>query len=247
MRIDVFTTFPEMFPGPLAYGVIGRALERGAVSLHVHDVRDACTDKHRVTDDTPYGGGGGMVMKPEPLFAAVESTLGAGPARPRLTLLSPQGRVFTHAIAVEYSRLEGFALICGRYEGVDERVRQHLVDDELSLGDYVVSGGELPAMVVIDAVCRHLPGVLGAPGAAGADSFAQGLLEYPHYTRPPEFRGWKVPAVLLSGNHAAIDRWRRREALRRTRERRPDLLARLKLSELDRRLLAELRREEDDS
>lgn len=245
MQIDIFTIFPEMFPGPLGLSMLGRAQERGLLSLRVHNLREACTDRHRVTDDTPYGGGAGIVMKPEPIFGAVESVLGTGDDRVPVVLLSPQGRRFDHALAVEYSRLKGFALICGHYEGVDERVRQHLVTDELSVGDYVLTGGELPAMVVVDAVCRLLPGVLGAPGAASNDSFADGLLECPHYTRPPEFRGMTVPAILLSGHHAEIARWRRRESLRRTLQRRPDLLKSLDLSVQDRRTLAELQSEDE--
>jgi len=243
MDLHVFTTFPEMFPGPLGHSILKRAEDRGLFSLTTHDVRAACTDRHRVTDDTPYGGGGGMVMKPEPLFAVVEQALGSGPDRLPVVLLSPQGRPFTHQVAVEYSQSDGFGLVCGRYEGVDERVRQHLVSDELSLGDYVLTGGELAAMVVIEAVCRLLPGVLGDPGAPHDDSFAHGLLEGPHYTRPPVFRGWEVPEVLLSGDHARIGEWRRRESLRRTLERRPELLETAALSPADRRVLDELRAE----
>ena len=204
----------------------------GALEVYAHNIRDWATDKHHTTDDTPYGGGGGMVMKPEPTFAAVEEVLGALPSCP-VILLTPQGRLFSQNIAFELSQHAHIALLCGRYESVDERIRQHLVTDAISIGDYVLTGGELPALVMIDAITRLLPGVLGDPGAAADDSHATGLLEYPHYTRPPEFRGWAVPDVLLSGNHAEIERWRRREALRRTLENRPDLLSKANLSQED--------------
>jgi tRNA (guanine37-N1)-methyltransferase len=239
MRFDVLTLFPEMFTGPLQESIIKRAQERGLISIHLHNIRDYATGRHRITDDTPYGGGGGMVMKPEPIFAAVEAVLGDEKGVP-VILLSPQGRLFTHTVAKELSRQRRLVLICGRYEGVDERVREHLATDEISIGDYVLSGGELAAMVIIDAVSRLLPGVLGDPGATFEDSYAWGLLEYPHYTRPAVFRGWGVPEVLLSGNHAAIARWRREQALRRTLERRPDLLERAALTEEDRAFLARL-------
>ena len=239
MRFDVLTLFPEMFTGPLQESIIKRAQERGLISVHLHNIRDYATGRHRITDDAPYGGGGGMVMKPEPIFAAVEAVLGDEKGVP-VILLSPQGRLFTHEVARELSRHPRLVLICGRYEGVDERVREHLATDEISIGDYVLSGGELAAMVIIDAVTRLLPGVLGDPGATFEDSYAWGLLEYPHYTRPAVFRGWAVPEVLLSGNHAAIARWRREQALRRTLERRPDLLERAPLTEEDRAFLARL-------
>ena len=239
MRFDVLTLFPEMFTGPLQESIIKRAQERGLISVHLHNIRDYATGRHRVTDDAPYGGGGGMVMKPEPIFAAVEAVLGDEKGVP-VILLSPQGRLFTHEVARELSRYPRLVLICGRYEGVDERVREHLATDEISIGDYVLSGGELAAMVIIDAVTRLLPGALGDPGATFEDSYAWGLLEYPHYTRPAVFRGWAVPEVLLSGNHAAIARWRREQALRRTLERRPDLLERAPLTEEDRAFLARL-------
>jgi tRNA (guanine37-N1)-methyltransferase len=239
MRFDVLTLFPEMFTGPLQESIIKRAQERGLISVHLHNIRDYATGRHRITDDAPYGGGGGMVMKPEPIFAAVEAVLGDEKGVP-VILLSPQGRLFTHEVARELSRYPRLVLICGRYEGVDERVREHLATDEISIGDYVLSGGELAAMVIIDAVTRLLPGALGDPGATFEDSYAWGLLEYPHYTRPAVFRGWAVPEVLLSGNHAAIARWRREQALRRTLERRPDLLERAPLTEEDRAFLARL-------
>lgn len=242
MRFDVVTLFPGMFTGPLEESIIKRARERGIVSIYLHNLRDYATDRHRTTDDTPYGGGGGMVMKPEPIFAAVESILGGEEGVP-VILLTPQGRLFTQEVAMELARHPRLVLICGRYEGVDERVREHLVTDEISIGDYVLSGGELAAMVVIDAVTRLLPGVLGDPGAVFEDSHARGLLEYPHYTRPAVFRGWEVPEVLRSGDHAAIARWRREQALRRTWERRPDLLEKAQLTPEDRAFLERLREE----
>ncbi|MBX3003629.1 MAG: tRNA (guanosine(37)-N1)-methyltransferase TrmD [Anaerolineales bacterium] len=238
MQVDVFTLFPELFPAYLEASILGRAQQANLLSVGVHNIRDYATDKHQVTDDTPFGGGGGMVMKPEPIFAAVEAVLGAPPAAP-VILLSPQGRVFTQAIAQELAQQPRLALLCGRYEGVDERVRQHLATDEISIGDFVLTGGELPALLLIDAVARNLPGVLGQVDGALTDSHATGLLEGPHYTRPAEFRGWSVPPELLSGDHARIARWRRQQALRRTAQRRPDLLAKAELSDEDRKLLDE--------
>jgi tRNA (guanine37-N1)-methyltransferase len=235
VRFDIFTLFPEMFRGPLDESILARARERGLLEIALHNPRDVTTDRHHIVDDYPYGGGAGMVMKPEPLFTAVEQAEVIGP----IILLSPQGRVFTQQIARELATEPRITLICGHYEGVDERVREHLVTDEISLGDFVLTGGELAAMVLVDAVTRLLPGVLAA-GSTEEESHTAGLLEYPHYTRPAEFRGWRVPEMLLSGNHAAIARWRRKESLRRTRARRPDLFARLELTPLDRKLLAEL-------
>lgn len=223
MQFDVFTLFPEMFSTYLNESILKRARDAGLLEVSLHNIRDYATDKHRTTDDEPYGGGGGMVMKPEPIFAAVETVLGAPPSCP-LILLTPQGRPFTQRVAEELAAAEHLALLCGRYEGVDERVRQHLITDEISLGDFVLTGGELPALAIIDAVTRLIPGVLGDPEAASKDSHASGLLEYPHYTRPPEFRGWEVPEILRSGNHAAIEKWRHEQSVMRTRERRPDLL-----------------------
>jgi tRNA (guanine37-N1)-methyltransferase len=223
MRFDVFTLFPEMFSAYLDESILKRARDGGLLEVALHNIRDYTTDKHHTTDDEPYGGGGGMVMKPEPIFAAVESVLGSPPSCP-VILLTPQGRLFTQQVAVELAASTHLALLCGRYEGVDERVRQYLVTDEISLGDFVLTGGELPALAIIDAVARLIPGVLGDPEASQKDSHASGLLEYPHYTRPPEFRGWEVPEVLRSGNHAEIERWRQEQALKRTQERRPDLL-----------------------
>lgn len=239
MRFDLFTLFPDVCRAYLQESILKRAQAAGRLEVAVHNIRDYALGKHLVTDDLPYGGGGGMVMKPEPVFAAVESVLaGAGPVP--IILLTPQGRPFTQAVAQELSGQPRLALISGRYEGFDERIRLHLATDELSLGDFVLTGGELPALAVVDAVARLLPGVLGDPTGAADDSHASGLLEYPHYTRPPEFRGWTVPDVLLSGDHARIERWRRQQALRRTFLRRPDLLAKLDLSETDRLFLGEL-------
>ena len=223
MRFDIITIFPEIFREVFEFGIIRRAVEAGLVGIKIHDLRDYTYDRHRQVDDRPFGGGAGMVMKPEPLFRAVEAiTHGAGDSAK--VLLSPQGRLFNQRVAEEFSRRERVVLICGRYEGVDERVVQSLVTDEVSIGDYVLSGGEIPAMVVVDAVTRLIPGALGCGESAEQDSFADGLLDYPHYTRPAEYRGMKAPDVLLSGNHAEIERWRRRKALQKTRDRRPDLL-----------------------
>ncbi len=207
----------------LETSILQRAQESGLISVALHNIRDWTTDRHHVTDDAPYGGGGGMVMKVEPIFAAVESVLGAPPGCP-LIYLSPQGRPFSTAIARELSTQPRLGLLCGRYEGIDERVVENLVTDQISIGDYVLTGGELPAMVLIDAVSRFIPGVLGDPDGANDDSFGNGLLEYPHYTRPEEFRGWRVPEVLLSGNHALVAKWRREQSMLRTRKQRPDLL-----------------------
>ncbi|MBM3135838.1 MAG: tRNA (guanosine(37)-N1)-methyltransferase TrmD [Chloroflexi bacterium] len=254
MHIDIFTLFPAMFQGPFQESILKRAMEQGLLSIAIHNIRDYATDKHHVTDDYPYGGGAGMVLKPEPIFAAVEAVLSQSAIANRqskienrkseipIILLSPQGRLFTQAVAQELAAHPRLALLCGHYEGVDERVRQHLATDEISIGDYVLTGGELPAMVIVDAVARLLPGVLDAASPL-EESHASGLLEYAHYTRPPEFRGWAVPEVLLSGNHAAIARWRRQEALRRTRQRRPDLLARATLTAADKQFLQELEAE----
>ncbi|WIG60304.1 MAG: tRNA (guanine(37)-N(1))-methyltransferase [Ktedonobacterales bacterium] len=240
MRFDIFTLFPEMFQGPVTASILGRAQAQGLVEIALHNPRDVTTDRHHVVDDYPYGGGAGMVMKPEPLFNSVEAVYQGGP----IILLSPQGRVFTQAVARELAAEPRVTLLCGHYEGVDERVREHLATDEISIGDFVLTGGELAAMVIVDAVSRLLPGVLAA-GSTEEESHTAGLLEYPQYTRPPEFRGWRVPEMLLSGHHAAIARWRRKEALRRTRVRRPDLLAKAELSVSDRKLLAEIEAEDE--
>lgn len=239
MRFDVFTIFPAMMAPYLQASVLGRALEAGRLAIELHDLREYTTDRHRTTDDEPYGGGGGMVMKPEPIFAAVEHVLAQNLGAIPVILFSPQGRTFDQRLAADLANQPRLALIAGRYEGVDERVRQHLATDEISIGDYVLTGGELPALVLMDAVARLLPGVLGDEGAASRDSHSQWLLEHPHYTRPAEFRGWQVPAVLRSGDHAQIAAWRRAESLRRTAERRPDLLNRASLSQGERDRLAD--------
>jgi tRNA (guanine37-N1)-methyltransferase len=254
MQFDVFTLLPEIFPPYLESSILNRARQKGLINVRVHNIRDYTHDKHHTTDDTPYGGGGGMVMKPEPIFEAVESVLGLAPhlSQPKpvsnipIILLTPQGRVFTQRTAEELSRHAHIAVICGRYEGVDERIRQHLVTDEISIGDYVLTGGELPALMIIDAVSRLIPGVLGDPTGAEDDSHSMGLLEYPHYTKPPEFRGWKVPDVLASGNHAKIDKWRREQALTRTFNKRPDMLEKAELSKNDLKFLERLKHDLSD-
>jgi tRNA (guanine37-N1)-methyltransferase len=223
MQIDVFTLFPGVFQPYLDTSILQRAQANRLIQVDLHNIRDWTTDRHHTTDDTPYGGGGGMVMKAPPIFASVEAVLGTPPCCP-VILTSPRGRKFYVEVARELAALPRFALICGRYEGVDERVCEHLVTDQISVGDYVLTGGELPALIIIDAVTRFLPGALGDPKGALDDSFASGMLEYPHYTRPEEFRGWRVPDELLSGNHALIARWRQEQALQRTRQERPDLL-----------------------
>ncbi len=244
MRFDVFTLIPEVMHAYLQASVLGKAHAAGLLQVELHNIRHYTHDRHRTTDDEPYGGGGGMVMKPEPIFEAVESVLGDELGRVPIILLTPQGRVFDQAVARELAVQPRLALICGRYEGVDERVREHLATDELSIGDYVLTGGELPALVVIDAVARLITGVLGDAAATQQDSHADGLLEHPHYTRPPEYRGWKVPPVLLSGDHGRIAAWRREQSLRRTLLRRPDMLAKAKLSPEDEERLERIREEE---
>ena len=235
MRFDVLTIFPGMFDGPLDESILRRAREASLLDVHVHDLRQWATDRHHKVDDYPFGGGPGMVMKPEPLFAAVEAIQPLAEPPATVALLTPQGRPLDRVLAAELAAVPRLLLICGRYEGVDERVREHLVELEVSAGDVVLSGGELPALMLIDAVTRLLPGVLGGgEGSLAEESFEQSLLEYPHYTRPAEFRGWEAPAVLRSGNHAEIARWRRRQRLLRTRQRRPDLLAGAELSDEER-------------
>lgn len=251
MRFDLLTIFPEFFTGPFEHGILRRAQQQGQIKIAVHDLRSFTFDKHHIVDDRPFGGGDGMVLKPEPIFRAVETLLAndalteadaaVGAQRTAVVLMSPQGRVFdqqeAQRLAAECGRL---ILLCGRYEGVDERVVEHLVTDEISIGDYVLTGGELPAMVLVDAVTRLLPNVLGSETSAVHDSFVAGLLDYPHYTRPAEFRGWQVPEVLIGGHHGEVAKWRRRAALLRTWQRRPDLLAKAELSDQERRWLAEL-------
>ncbi|MGQ9671277.1 MAG: tRNA (guanosine(37)-N1)-methyltransferase TrmD [Desulfosoma sp.] len=239
MIFDILTIFPGMFQGgPLNESILGKAQARGLVTVRVHNLRDYATDRHQMTDDRPFGGGEGMVMKPEPIVRALEALAPLGPSA-HVVLLTPQGSLFDQAAARRYSHLKRLVLVCGRYEGVDERVGQYFVDEEVSIGDFILTGGELAAMVVIDAVARLLPEVLGNEASAEAESFREPILEYPQYTRPQEFRGLKVPEVLLSGDHRRIARWRRQQALLRTQKRRPDLFARLHLSEQDLALLRE--------
>jgi tRNA (guanine37-N1)-methyltransferase len=237
MRFDLFTLFPEMFAGPFDASILKRARAAGTIALDVHDIRDWTTDRHRTADDTPYGGGAGMVMAAPPIVAAVEETLGDELETTPIVVLSPAGRLFTQAVARELAGLGRLALVCGHYEGIDERVVEELGAEELSIGDYVLTGGELAAMVVVDAVARLVPGVI-APASIAEESHDLGLVEYPHYTRPVRFRGREVPPVLLSGHHAEIARWRREQAILRTARRRPDLLPRVDLSEGERRLAA---------
>lgn len=240
MRVDIVTIFPEAF-APLEVSMLKRARERSLLQVTVWDLRAFSTDRHRQVDDTPYGGGAGMVMKPEPFFAAVDAIRAAAPGTtPRIILTSPQGKTLTHALAKQLAQEHHLILLCGHYEGIDERVRTGLATDEMSIGDYVLTGGELPAMVIVDAVARLITGVVGDAESVAADSFAEGLLDHPQYTRPAEFRGMKVPDVLLSGDHEAVRRWRHAQRLRRTLARRPDLLKAEALSEDDRRLLEEL-------
>lgn len=250
MRVDVLTLFPEMFEGVFGTSILGKAQTKGLVSLNAVNFRNYATNKHNTVDDTPYGGGGGMVLKPDPIFAAVEDVLekrskesAASAKPPRIILMCPQGETFTQKKAEELVQEDHLIFICGHYEGYDERIREFLVTDELSIGDYVLTGGELPAMVAIDSVARLIPGVLGNETSAVTDSFSTGLLEYPHYTRPPEFRGMKVPDVLLSGHHLNIDAWRREQSLIRTLERRPDMLDTAELTEKERIWLDKLRSE----
>jgi tRNA (guanine37-N1)-methyltransferase len=240
MHFDILTLFPAIFSGVFDQSIVKRAREAGLVSVALHDIRDHATGRHKVTDDSPYGGGGGMIMKPEPIFAAVEAILGPYLETVPVIALTPKGRTLDQRIASELSRHQRLLLICGRYEGMDERVHAHLATDEISIGDYVLSGGEIPAMVLVDAITRLIPGALGDPAATFEDSHVAGLLEYPQYTRPPVFRDHVVPEVLLSGNHAEIARWRRQQALRRTRERRPELLDKAVLNQEDKDYLEQL-------
>lgn len=241
MKIDIVTIFPKMVQAPLAEGIVGRAIASGAVDLRIHDLRDYAPDRHRVVDDMPFGGGPGMVLKPEPLFRAIDAIRQERGQPAAIVLTSPDGKRFDHAQALRLSRVAHLVVLCGRYEGVDERVRAHLATEELSVGDYVLTGGEIPALVIVDAVVRLVPGVVGDEESVARDTFARGLLDFPQFTRPAEFRSLGVPAVLLSGHHAEIEKWRRREALKRTLERRPELLAdATSLDADDRRILKEL-------
>ena len=239
MRVDILTLFPGMFRGPFDESIIKRAVDAGLVSIFTHDIRQWAEGRHKVCDDYVYGGGPGMVMKPEPVFAAVDAVLEMAPERGPVVLMTPVGRKFDHGLAAELAGEQRLLILAGHYEGFDARVHEHLATHEISIGDYVLSGGELAAMVVVDAVVRLLPGALGSPESPADESFAHGLLEAPHYTRPPEFRGWSVPDVLLSGHHAEVEKWRRRWNLLLTARRRPDLLADADLSDPDREWLAE--------
>ncbi len=245
MKIDVVTIFPRMIESALAEGVVGRAIAGGVLDVRVHDLRDYATDRHRVVDDVPFGGGPGMVLKPEPLFAAVEGIRARRGAPRSVILTSPDGERFTHATAARLRALDHIVILCGRYEGVDERVRTGLATETLSIGDYVLSGGELAALVIADSVGRLVPGVVGDEASVARDTFARGLLDYPQYTRPADFQGMRVPPVLLSGHHGEIERWRRREALARTLVQRPEMLELASLDATDQALLAELRQNKE--
>lgn len=246
IAFDVITIFPSIFSAYLSEGIVKRAIKRGIVNIRVHDLRDYARDKHRSVDDYPYGGGPGMVMKPEPFFRAVRAIKSDG-IESCTIMLSPQGELFNQSMAVMLSKMDKrLILLCGRYEAIDERVREALVDMEISIGDYILTGGELPALVIIDSVVRLLPGALGDEESLREESFTWGILDYPHYTRPPEFEGLKVPDVLLSGHHEEIALWRRKEALKRTLRRRPDLLEKAELTELDHKLILEIKEEWDE-
>jgi tRNA (guanine37-N1)-methyltransferase len=240
MRIDILCLFPEVFASPLNQSIINRAREQGLVNIAIHDIRDHTHDKHHTVDDYPYGGGPGMVLKPEPIFEAVEAIKQQlGVKETPIILLTPQGRLFSQSVARELALRPHLMLICGHYEGLDERVCEYLATDEISIGDYVLSGGEVAALVVVDAVVRLMPGVLGSQDSASSDSHSNGLLEYPQYTRPQVYRGWSVPSVLLSGNHGEIAQWRRRQAILRTAKRRPDLLEKGNLCDEERKWMSE--------
>lgn len=244
MKFDILTLFPGMFDGPFGESIIRRAVESGLIEISLHNIRDYTRDRHKTTDDAPYGGGAGMVMKVEPIAECIEAIKARRPSS-RVVLTTPRGTPLDHAVAARLAAEDGLIIICGRYEGVDERVRELFVDDEISLGDFVLTGGEIAAMALVDSVSRLIPGVLGSSESASADSFSDGLLEYPQYTRPPRFRGMDVPDVLLSGNHREIDLWRRHQSLQRTRTIRPDLLTRARLSDMDRKYLSGLEQAEE--
>ncbi|HMG35700.1 MAG TPA: tRNA (guanosine(37)-N1)-methyltransferase TrmD [Blastocatellia bacterium] len=240
MRFDVVTIFPEMFQGVFEFGIVRRAVESGLIEIALHDLRDYTADRHRQVDDRPFGGGAGMVLKPEPLFRAIEAVSHGEPDLPRV-LLTPQGHLFSQQIAAEFASKPRLLMVCGRYEGVDERVVENVITDEISIGDYILSGGEIAAMVVVDAVTRLLPGALGCDQSTERESFVDGLLDHPQYTRPAEYRGLKVPDVLVSGNHSEIEQWRLRKSMEKTVARRPDLISKRELSEQDRRQIEEIR------
>ncbi|MDF2963191.1 MAG: trmD [Paenibacillus sp.] len=246
MRVDVLTLFPAMFDGVFSASILGKARDKGLVALNTVNFRDYANNKHNTVDDYPYGGGGGMVLKAEPIFSAVEALTDSltGRNKPRIILMCPQGEPFSQRKAEELSKEEHLIFICGHYEGYDERIREFLVTDELSIGDYVLTGGELPAMVIIDSIVRLLPGVLGNETSAVTDSFSTGLLEYPHYTRPVQFREWEVPEILLSGHHANIEQWRRQQAIWRTWQKRPELLEHVELTEKEKKWLDEQKNKE---
>lgn len=241
IKFDILSIFPEMFEGPLNCSLIKKALDKRLIEINIHDIRRYAVDKHRMTDDYPYGGGGGMVMKVEPVARALDDIVSERETA-HVVLMTPQGETFTQELAEELSRHPHIVLLCGHYEGIDERIREHLIDREISVGDYVLTGGELPAMILVDAVSRLVPDVLGNRESAVYDSFSIDLLEHPHYTRPQEYRGWTVPDILLSGDHKKIDEWRRRKSLERTYKRRPDLLARADLTEEDTKILENLKK-----
>lgn len=246
MRIDIITLFPSMFRGPFDESIIKRAKKKGILEINLHDLREFTNDRHRTVDDLPYGGGAGMVMKPEPLFRATEKVKEGFSFPCKVILLSPQGQPFAQEKAKELAKQEALILLCGHYEGVDERVREHLMDEEISLGDFVLTGGELAAMVMVDAIARMLPGVLGCEDSARQDSFYQTLLDYPQYTRPAEFRGWKVPGILISGNHQKIREWRKKKKLENTFKKRPDLLKIAELSREEEEMLEQIKRAQSE-
>ena len=241
MRFEILTIFPDFFKSPLKQSILGKAIEKGIIEIGIHNIRDFALDKHKTTDDCPYGGGDGMVMKAEPIVRAVQSVKATSSPDAKVILTSPQGRQFNQQMAAEFAASKGLVIICGRYEGVDERVKELVVDMEVSIGDYILSGGEIPSMVIVDAVSRLIPGVLGSDASAKDDSFSYGLLEYPQYTRPEFFRGLQVPEILVSGNHREIKTWRRVESIKRTLRKRPDLLKRVALTNEDKETLKELK------
>lgn len=244
INFEILSIFPEMFSSPLNFSLLKKAQEKGLIKISLHNIRDWADDKQKMTDDAPYGGGCGMVMKLEPVEKALSAIRGGDEKDSTVVLMTPQGEVFNQKIAAELSHKKRIMIVCGRYEGVDERIREHLVDREISIGDYILTGGELAAMVLIDAVSRFIPDVLGNPDSAQDESFSQNLLEYPQYTRPAAYKGWMVPDILLSGNHAEIELWRRKESLRKTYKKRPDLLNKITLSDVDKKILDKIKLED---